>query len=95
MARNLTAPRSRRWSKKSEPLLRPNFSESGFTKPVLDLVLISNDSRRSERVYFAKHGDDFIAKRESEPVLYELPSSAIQQLQESAANGRPASAPKK
>lgn len=71
------------------------FPESGFTKPVLDLVVISNDSRRSERVSFAKHGDDCIAKRESEQVLYELPSSAIQQLQESAENGRPASAPEK
>jgi hypothetical protein len=80
---------------KIRDLAATKFPESGFTTPVLDLIVISNNSRRSERVSVAKHGDELIAKRENEPALYELPSTAIQQLQESAANIKPASAAKK
>jgi Domain of unknown function (DUF4340) len=71
------------------------FPESGFTTPVLELIVTSNDGKRVERVSVAKQGSAYAAKREGEPGLYELASGAVQQLQESAANLKPSSSPTK
>jgi hypothetical protein len=71
------------------------FPDSGFSAPTLEITITSNDSKRIERVSIAKNGDAYIAKRENEPSLYELPSSAVLQLEESAANVKPSFAPKK
>jgi Domain of unknown function (DUF4340) len=72
-------------------LAATKFPDSGFTTPALELIVTSLDSKRVERVSVAKQESGYIAKREGEPALYELASSAIQQLQESAAaNVKPA-----
>lgn len=65
------------------------FAESAFTAPAIELTVISNDSRRTEKVSVAKHGDDYVAKRENEPALYELSSLSVQALRDSAANLKP------
>ncbi len=80
---------------KMRDLAAIKFPESGFTTPTLELTVTSNDGKRVERVSLAKHADGYTAKRENEPGLYELPSSVVQQLQESAANVKPANSPKK
>ena len=71
------------------------FPDSGFGSPAIQITVTSKDNKRVERVGIAKSGDTYIAKRENEPALYELSSSSIQELQKSAANLKPASAPKK
>jgi hypothetical protein len=71
------------------------FRESGFSTPVLELIVTSNDGKRVERVSVAKQGTTYAAKREGEPGLYELASAAVEQLQESAANVKPSNAPTK
>jgi Domain of unknown function (DUF4340) len=71
------------------------FPESGFATPALELIVTSNDGKRVERVSVAKQGSAYAAKREGEPGLYELASGAVQQLQESAENVKPASSPTK
>ena len=71
------------------------FPDSGFTNPAIQIIVTSNDSKRVERVAMAKSGDNFIAKRENEPALYELSAASIQELQKSAANLKPAETPKK
>ena len=65
------------------------FPESGFAPPAMEIVITSNDDKRTEKVAIAKSKDNYIAKRENEPALYELPASSIQQLQQSAANIKP------
>jgi hypothetical protein len=71
------------------------FPESGFATPSIEITVTSNDSKRVEHVSIAKAGAGYIGKRESEPALYELPSSAISQLEDSAAKVKPAAPPAK
>jgi uncharacterized protein DUF4340 len=67
--------------------------ESGFTTPSIEISVTSNDNKRVERVSIAKAGTGYIAKRENEPALYELASSAISQLEDSVAKVKPAATP--
>lgn len=69
------------------------FPDSGFTTASLDVTVTSQSGKRTERVLIAKNGDRYIAKRENEPALYELSSTAITDLQKAAADIKPAPAP--
>jgi hypothetical protein len=80
---------------KLRDLMASKFPESGFTKTVFDITVTSNDGKRTERVLIAKNGERYVAKRENEPSLYELNSSDVTELQKSAAEIKPAPAPKK
>jgi hypothetical protein len=71
------------------------FVESGFTTPMLDLTVTSNDSKRVEKVFISKGGDSYIARRENETSLYELDPKTVTGLQTSAAELKPAAAPSK
>jgi hypothetical protein len=71
------------------------FPDSGFSNPEMQIVVSSEEGKRVERVSVAKNGDSYIAKREDEPVLYEVPATSITELQKSAADLKPAAAPKK
>ena len=74
-------------------LAAEKFPDSGFNSPSLEITVSSHDSKRVERVSIAKVGSDYIAKREDEPALYQLSSSAISQLEEAAAKVKPVAAP--
>lgn len=65
------------------------FPDSGFTSPALELTIISKDNKRTEKVSISKSGDSYIAKREGEFSLYEIPSSAIADLEKFAADVKP------
>jgi len=80
---------------KIRDLSAKKFPASGFTTPVLELTVLSNDSKRVEKVLVAKNGETSIARRENEAVLYEISSSAVAELQKAAADLKPASEPKK
>jgi uncharacterized protein DUF4340 len=69
------------------------FPDSGFTTPLLDATVTSNDNKRVEKVLIAKNGDRYIAKRENEPALYELDSRAVTELQKAAGDVKAAPAP--
>src|SRR5690349_6141820 len=69
------------------------FPESGFTTASFDVTVTSDSGKRVERVFLAKNGDRYIAKRENEPALYELSATAITDLQKAAADVKPAPAP--
>ena len=71
------------------------FGESGFTTPMLDLTVTSNDGKRVEKVLISKDGDSYIARRENEPSLYELDPKTVAGLQTSAAELKPAASPSK
>jgi hypothetical protein len=80
---------------KIRDLAATKFTESGYTTPVLEIAVTSNDGTRVERVLVAKYGDGYVAKRENEATLYEVPSPAVSQVEESAANVAPATTQKK
>jgi hypothetical protein len=75
---------------KVRDLSASKFADSGFTTPLVDVTVTSNDSKRVEKVLIAKGGDKYFAKRENEPALYELDSTAVGDLQKSAADMKPA-----
>jgi len=70
-------------------LAATRFPASGFTTPAVQLTVTSNDGKRVERISLCKSGDTYFAKRENEPALYELSSSSVQELLESAAKVKP------
>ncbi len=76
-------------------LAATKFVESGFANPTIDLTVTSDDGKRVEKVSIAKSGDSYIAKRENEPTLYQVDASAVDDLQKSADNIKPAAAPAK
>jgi hypothetical protein len=65
------------------------FVDSGFTTPVIELTVTSNDGKRVEKVSISKSGDNYIAKRENDSSLYQLDSSAVTDLQKLAADVKP------
>ena len=69
------------------------FPDSGFTAPALEITVTSNGGKRTEKVLVSKNADRYIAKRESEPSLYELTPSSVPDLQKYAAALKPALAP--
>jgi hypothetical protein len=71
------------------------FVSSGFSSPAATLVVTSNSGKRIEKVEISKAGSDYIAKRENEPVLYELEAKLFDDLQKAADELKPAEAPKK
>ncbi len=75
---------------KIRELSATKFPDSGFTSPALEVAVTSNDGKRVEKVLIAKSGDNYIAKRENEPALYQLDSSSVADLQKFAAGLKPA-----
>jgi N-glycosylase/DNA lyase len=80
---------------KLRDLSASKFVDSGFTTTLIDLTVTSNDGKRVEKVAISKAGDNYIAKRENDPTLYQLDSKAVDDLRKSAADVKPAAAPAK
>jgi hypothetical protein len=80
---------------KLRDLSASKFVDSGFTTTLIDLTVIANDGKRVEKVAISKAGDNYIAKRENDPTLYQLDSKAVDDLRKSAEDVRPWAAPGK
>ncbi len=83
-----------------EDFLRPirslsatKFATSGFSSPALTLTVTYQDGKRVEKVDMAKSGNDYVAKREDGPTLYQLEAKSVEDLQKAAAGLKPAEAP--
>jgi Domain of unknown function (DUF4340) len=66
------------------------FIQSGFTNPTVQVSVTSEDGKRSEKISIAKSDSNYVAKRENDPTLYQLDSSAVDALLKSAADIKPA-----
>jgi hypothetical protein len=71
------------------------FVDTGFTTPLIDVTVTSNDGKRAEKVLISKAGDKYVAQRENEPSLYELDSKTVDDLVHAAGDVKPAPAVKK
>jgi hypothetical protein len=80
---------------KVRDLSASKFAETGFGASVLDVTVTSDGGKRIEKVMISKNGDNYLAKRESEPALYELNASAIGELHKSSADLKVAPPPTK
>ena len=80
---------------KIRDLSASKFVDSGFTAALIDLTVTSNDGKRVEKVAISKAGDNYIAKRENDPTLYQLDSKAVDDLKKSADDVKPATVPGK
>jgi len=68
------------------------FLDSGFGTPAIEITVTSSDAKRVEKVLISKSGENYIAKRENEPALYQLASSSIAEMGTLAAAMKPAPA---
>ena len=75
---------------KIRELSASKFVDSGLAAPALEVTVTSNDGKRVEKVLISKSGATYIAKRDSEPALYQLDSSSVADLQKVAAGVKPA-----
>ena len=78
---------------KIRDLSASKFPDSGFTVPTLRLTVVSNDKKRTETLLIAKNKEDYIAKRDGEPALYEISSSSVADLQKAASSLKPLAEP--
>lgn len=79
---------------KVRDLSASKFVDSGFTSAAMELTVTSGGGKNVEKVLIAKNGDQYVAKRENEPALYELDGAAVKDLEKAAADLKPAPEPK-
>ena len=60
------------------------FVASGFSTPMTTLTVTSKDGKRVEKVLISKNGSRYVAKRENEPLLYEVEAKGFEDLVKSA-----------
>ena len=78
---------------KLRDLASTKFVDTGFTTPVLELTVASNDGKRTEKVQIAAAGSNFLARRENDSSLYQLEANAVNGLREAAAGVQPGPPP--
>jgi hypothetical protein len=71
---------------KLRDLAAAKFVDSGFGTPQIELTVVSSDGKRTEKVQIAPAAakEKFIAKREGDASLYELDSTAVSDLRQTA-----------
>lgn len=70
-----------------------SFVDSGFAAPQIEITVSSEDNKRLEKISISKSGDNYIAKRENEPSLYQLTSASISDIESAAAAIKPLAPP--
>ena len=60
------------------------FVGSGFSTSAATLTVTSMDGKRVEKVLISKNGSRYVAKRENEPLLYEVDAKGFEDLMKSA-----------
>jgi hypothetical protein len=58
--------------------------DSGFGTPAIEITVTLQDSSHVEKVLFTKNSENYIAKRENEPQLYQVDSKTVEDLQHAA-----------
>ena len=78
-----------------------DFSASKFIDtgslgtPVVDITVVSNSGKLTEKVLIAKQGSDYVAQRQNEPALYGLDAKTVNDLTQAASDVKPAPPEKK
>jgi hypothetical protein len=82
---------------KLRDLTATRFVEYGFTTPVIEIAVTSNEGKRNEKVLISKAANAYFARRDSEPgITYELDTKAVEEMQRAAGDVKePPPPPKK
>jgi Domain of unknown function (DUF4340) len=75
---------------KIRDLQATKFAESGFTTPQVELTVVSDSGKRTEKVQIAPVGSNFLARREGDSALYQLDAAAVSDLRKAAGDVKPA-----
>ena len=71
------------------------FPDKGFTEPVFEAKVTSDEGKRVEKVLISKSGEDsYFAKRENEPSIYELDAADVEDLLDAARDVKEPEEPK-
>jgi hypothetical protein len=70
------------------------FVDSGFGSATVALTVTSNGGKNIEKLLIAKDGDHYVAKRDSEPALYQFDPVVVTNLEKAAGDLKPAPEPK-
>ena len=63
------------------------FPETGFSEPVFEAKITSNDGARVEKVLISSNGaDNYFAIRENEPAVYKMDAADVEALRQAANN---------
>lgn len=79
---------------KLRDLSATEFVDRGYTTPVFEATVTSDEGKRVEKVMISKQGDNYFAKRENEPSIYKLDSKAVEELRKAAAEVKDFQPPK-
>jgi len=63
--------------------------------PTIDITVVSNNGKSTEKLLIAKQGADYVAQRENEPALYGLDAKPVDELLQTASDVKPAPPAKK
>ncbi|MBV9767938.1 MAG: DUF4340 domain-containing protein [Bryobacterales bacterium] len=81
---------------KLRDLSATKFIDTGtLGTPTIDIAVVSNNGKTTEKVLIAKQASDYIAQRENEPALYGLDPKTVNDLLQAASDVKPAAAAKK
>jgi hypothetical protein len=58
--------------------------DTGFTTPVIDMTVVSDQGKRTEKIQIAPAGKDFLARRDNDSTLYQLDAMTLQDLRTAA-----------
>jgi hypothetical protein len=79
---------------KLRDLTATGFVERALPAPVFEATVTSENGKRVEKVLIAREGTNCFAKRENEPVIYELDGKAVEELQKAASDVKAYQLPK-
>jgi len=81
---------------KLRDLSASKFVDTGtLGAPTIDITVVSNNGKLTEKLLIAKQGVDYVAQRENEPALYALDGKTIDDLSQAASDVKPAPPAKK
>jgi len=84
--KNLDAPEVQQIINKLRDLATIKFLPGGFTTPVLELTVVSDSGKKTEKIQISRQGNSWIARRENEAALYELDGKVVEEIQQSVAS---------
>ena len=81
---------------KLRDLAATKFIDTGsLGAPTMDVTVVSNSGKLTEKLLLAKQGADYVAQREGEPALYGLDAKTVDALSQAASDVKPAPTAKK
>jgi hypothetical protein len=93
-SKQMDAPSVQALIDKLRDLSSIKFVDKGFTTPMLEATVTSNEGKRVEKVLVSKQGNSCFARRENEPSIYELDGKAVEELQKAFADVKEFQPPK-